>query len=325
MVELNNGNKMPVLGIGTFAGFDPCKSMTTSEAVSLALEVGYRHIDCAYCYNNEGEIGEAVRYGLEKLKIPREDLFITSKLWNEYHKPEDVEAACRQSLSNLGLQSLDLYLMHWPFAFERQHPDGIHPVDFNHKFDYDTETHFTQTWKAMEALIEKGLVKAIGVSNFNEDQIKTLINNCQIKPAVNQIECHPYLTQDPLVAFCKAQDIHITAYSPLGCKDRVWRSDNDDVPLLEHPILLQVAKKYEKTVPQLLLKWQIQREITVVPRMRTASHIYENFRLMDWSICTNDTKTIARLNKDNRLYLPLIEGRPWCSDHPHYPFKTSSI
>jgi len=127
------------------------------------------------------------------------------------------------------------------------------------------------------------------------------------------------------VAFCKAQDIHITAYSPLGCKDRVWRSDNDDVPLLEHPILLQVAKKYEKTVPQLLLKWQIQREITVVPRMRTASHIYENFRLMDWSICTNDTKTIARLNKDNRLYLPLIEGRPWCSDHPHYPFKTSSI
>jgi len=317
--------KMPFLGIGTFEGFDPdSKSLTTSEAVSLALEVGYRHIDCAFAHNNEVEIGKAISYGLENLNIPRNEIFVTSKLWNEYHKTEDVEAACRKSLSNLGLQNLDLYLMHWPFAFERQHPKGIYPVDFTYQFQYDTKTHFTETWLAMEKLVDKGLVKAIGVSNFNEEQIKTLINNCHIKPVVNQIECHPYLSQDPLVAFCKDNNIQVTAYSPLGCKDRLWKSE-EDMSLLEHPKLIQVAENYDKTVAQLLLKWQIQREIAVVPRMRTASHIWENFRLMDWSLSSNDMKDISGLNKDNRLYLPLIEGRPWCSDHPHYPFETPSI
>jgi len=323
---LNNGRKMPVLGIGTFTGFVADKPMTTSEAVTFALKIGYRHIDCAYAHNNEAEISIAIKNAYNNLGIKREEIFVATKLWNEFHKPEDVEPALRQSLRNLGLDYLDLYLMHWPFAFEKQHQtDILHPVDFTHKFVYDTQTHFTETWGAMEALVHKGLVKSIGVSNFNEDQLQMLINNCTVKPTVNQIECHPYLNQHRLMAFCNANNIRITAYSPLGCKDRLWTSPLDDQPLLEHTTLRGIAKKHKKSIAQILLRWQIQREVAVVPRMRTPEHISENFLLWDWTLSENDMLEIHDLNRDNRLYLPLIEGQPWCSDHPHYPFKINSI
>jgi len=318
---------MPILGIGTFSGFEAEKPMTTSEAVTFALKIGYRHIDCAYAHNNETEIGIAIKTAIHDMGMKRQDMFVASKLWNEFHKPEDVEPALRQSLTNLGLEYLDLFLMHWPFAFERQHKktDIIHPVDFSKKFVYDTQTHFTETWSAMETLVRKGLVKSIGVSNFNQDQLQMLINNCKVKPTVNQIECHPYLNQHRLMAFCKSNNIRITAYSPLGCKDRLWKSQKDDQPLLEHPALLRMSRHYEKSIAQILLRWQIQRGIAIVPRMRTPDHISENFLLWDWNLSENDMQEIQALNQDNRLYLPLIEGQPWCSDHPHYPFKTNCI
>ena len=196
---------MPLLGIGTFNGFRDDKPITISQAVCQAIKIGYRHIDCAYAYNNETEIGAAIKEAEKKYKLERSQLFITSKLWNEFHKSEDVEPALKQSLLNLGLDYLDLYLMHWPFAFERKHQTEIHPVDFSQKvsstseakgffffflkvtklqFVYDIETHFTQTWQAMETMVEKGLVKAIGVSNFNEDQLQILINNCKVSGVV---------------------------------------------------------------------------------------------------------------------------------------------
>lgn len=203
---LNNGLAMPLLGIGTFNGFRDDKPITISQAVCQAIKIGYRHIDCAYAYNNETEIGAAIKEAEKKYKLERSQLFITSKLWNEFHKSEDVEPALKQSLLNLGLDYLDLYLMHWPFAFERKHQTEIHPVDFSQKvsstseakgfffffflkvtklqFVYDIETHFTQTWQAMETMVEKGLVKAIGVSNFNEDQLQILINNCKVSGVV---------------------------------------------------------------------------------------------------------------------------------------------
>ena len=201
---LNNGLAMPLLGIGTFNGFRDDKPITISQAVCQAIKIGYRHIDCAYAYNNETEIGAAIKEAEKKYKLKRSQLFITSKLWNEFHKSEDVEPALKQSLVNLGLDYLDLYLMHWPFAFERKHQTEIHPVDFSQKvsstseakgfffllkvtklqFVYDIETHFTQTWQAMETMVEKGLVKAIGVSNFNEDQLQMLINNCKVSRVV---------------------------------------------------------------------------------------------------------------------------------------------
>merc|ERR1712059_153006 len=185
-----------------------------TEAVEHALKSGYRHIDCAAVYGNEAEVGAGIRAS----GVAREDIFVTSKLWNTKHHPEDVEAACRKTLADLGLNYLDLYLIHWPVAFERG--DVAFPKNEDGSLRYDIETHPTTTWLAMEKLVEKGLVRTIGLSNFNSEQITDILKKGSIKPVTNQVECHPYLTQAKLLEFCKERDITLTAYSPLGSPDR---------------------------------------------------------------------------------------------------------
>lgn len=325
-LELWNGQTMPLLGIGTFSGFDICEKTDNvlCGAVKTALTKGYRHIDCAYAYNNEKVVGEAIHYGLNQLGIKRQDLFVVSKLWNEYHKPQDVEPALRQTLANLGLQQLDLFLMHWPFAFKRQYSHGMYPVDFTCKFEYDVETHPTNTWLAMEKLVTKGLVKSIGVSNFNSRQLQDILSRGQLKPSVNQVECHPYLNQEKLVSFCHANGIRVTAYSPLGCRDRLWAVPGQ-TEILQDPSLVEMSKKYHKSVAQIVLKWQMSRGIAVIPRMKCRAHIEDNLEAAsyEWGLSEEDVFCINSLNKDERLYLPIVEdGLPWCSDHPHYPFHS---
>uniref|UniRef100_UPI00398E3B47 aldo-keto reductase family 1 member A1-A n=1 Tax=Pristiophorus japonicus TaxID=55135 RepID=UPI00398E3B47 len=313
-VTLATGQKMPLVGLGTWKS----SAGQVKSAVCYALEVGYQHIDCAYAYSNEHEIGEALHEKLQASKsIKRKDIFITSKLWNTKHHPDDVETACRMTLEDLQLDDLDLYLMHWPMAFERgnimipKNDDGtVHYANSDYK----------DTWKAMEKLLEKGLVKAIGLSNFNAKQIS--VATC--RPVVNQIECHPYLIQNQLVDHCTKQRIVVTAYSPLGSPDRPWARPGD-LKLLEDPRILQIAEKYGKSPAQVIIRWQVQRGIACIPKSATPSRIKENIEVFDFMLSMKDMKQIESFDCNGRLIVPTIERggmRVWRdSSHQDFPFN----
>ncbi|MBN3301089.1 A1A1A dehydrogenase, partial [Amia calva] len=269
---LSTGQRMPLIGLGTW------KSLPgqVKQAVLIALDSGYRHIDCAAAYGNEQEVGQAMweRVGPEKL-IKREDVFVTSKLWNTKHHPEDVEPACKKSLADLGLHYLDLYLMHWPMAFQRG--DEVMPRREDGTIQY-ADTHYRDTWKAMEQLVDKGLVKAIGLSNFNAKQTDEILRICRHKPVVNQVECHPYLTQKQLLTHCHDRGVALTAYSPLGSPDRPWATPGEP-QLLNDPQILAIAGQYGKTPAQVLIRWQVQRGIICIPKSVTQYRIQQNIQV----------------------------------------------
>ncbi|XP_064415829.1 aldo-keto reductase family 1 member A1-B [Latimeria chalumnae] len=315
---LNNGKKMPLIGLGTWKS----SPGQVGSAVKYALDVGYCHIDCATVYENEPEIGQVFQEKVGPGKaIKREDLFVTSKLWNTKHHPDDVEPSVRKTLQDLKLDYLDLYLIHWPHGFERgdilfpNNPDG------SIRYDY---TDFKETWKAMEKLVEKGLVKTIGLSNFNSRQIDEIIGIATIKPAVLQVECHPYLVQSELLAHCQSRGLVMTAYSPLGSPDRAWRRPEEPV-VLEEPRIKTLADKYSKSPAQVILRWLIQRGVVTIPKSVTPSRIQENFQVFDFALTQEEVKTIDGLNRNCRYILPMIEvdGKLVARDagHPQYPFN----
>lgn len=250
--------------------------------------------------------------------MERSQLFVTSKLWNNKHHPEDVEAACRNSLADLGLDYLDLYLIHWPTGFLRG--DEKFPKNEDGSVKYDFDIHPTDTWLAMEKLVEKGLVKSIGVSNFNSVQIADILEKGKIVPATNQVECHPYLNQSKLLNFCKERGITITAYSPLGSPDRPWAKP-DDVKLLDDAKLRAIAAKYNKSTAQLLIRWQVQRGVVVIPKSVTPSRIEENFNVFDFELTAEEMKEIDSFDCAGRIILPMLNGKPRDAGHPHFPFN----
>lgn len=315
---LSTGRKMPLLGLGTW------KSDTgkVKQAVIWALEAGYRHIDCAAIYGNEAEIGEAFQEMLGPDKpLRREDVFITSKLWNTKHHPEDVEPALLKTLKDLKLEYLDLYLIHWPYGFLRG--DVLFPKREDGTMQYDY-TDYKETWAAMEKLVEKGHVRSIGLSNFNSRQIDDILSVASIKPTVLQVEGHPYLTQVELLAHCRDRGLVMTAYSPLGSPDRIWKQADEPI-LLQDPVIISLAEKYGKSPAQIILRWQTQRGVVTVPKSVTESRIKENIQVFDFTLEVEEMKTITKLNIPRRYIVPMLEVGGECvprdAGHPYYPFN----
>jgi alcohol dehydrogenase (NADP+) len=285
---------IPALGFGTLIP-DPAVTITATRD---ALEAGFRHFDCAERYGNEREVGTALQAGLAAGGIAREDIFVTTKLWNSNHRPERVEPAFEASLHRLGLDYLDLYLIHTPFAF--QPGDEQDPRDQNGNVLYDRDVTLPDTWKAMESLVDHGKCRAIGLSDIALDGLLPVYEAARIKPAVVQVESHPYLPETELLEFCKKNDVVFLAFAPLGHGMKPG--------LLEDPVISAIAARVGKTPAQVLLAWAVQRGTALLTTPRTAARARENY---DISALPEDAlDEINRIQIRQRLNAVVNTGVP---------------
>lgn len=307
-VKLNDGNEIPIFGLGTWKS----APNAVKQAVVDAVKAGYRHIDCAFVYGNENEVGEALTELFAEGVVKREDLFITSKLWNAFHSTHLVKGALEETLKLLKIDYLDLYLIHWPFGYVEG--EGNFPVDKETNKTKLSDVDYVDTWKGMEGVKKAGLTKSIGVSNFNHEQIDRILASCEIPPAMNQVECHPYLTQNKLIEYCKSKNIVVTAYSPLGSPDRPW-AKSDDPALMADPKVVAIAEKYKKSPAQVLIRFQIDRGIVVIPKSVTKDRIISNQQVFDFSLTPEEIKTLESFDRGFRFC-----ALEWIGEHKYYPF-----
>ncbi len=259
-ITLNNGVKMPLLGLGTFRSADGDEAY---NAVTYALKAGYRHIDTAAVYGNEQSVGDAIK----DFGIPRDEIFITTKLWNDDMRSGTQRKAIESSLAKLGVDYVDLYLVHWPVRGK-----------------------YVESWLALEKFYEEGLARAIGVSNFHIHHLEDVFEAGSVIPAVNQVECHPYLTQEPLAAYCASKNILFEPWSPLAAGKA-----------LGDPLLMEIGKKHKKTTAQVILRWGLQLGYANIPKSINEDRIISNMDLFDFSLDEDDMKKISSLNKDQRV------------------------
>ena len=287
--ELASGAYIPAMGLGTWQA----PETLAYTAVKQALHCGYHHIDCAAIYLNEPAIGQALGEYIKQDSSRREQLWITSKLWNSYHAPEAVAPAVKRTLKALQLDYLDLYLIHWPVAFKTE--IGLHSPQSGDGFISLDALPLTETWHAMEALVTEGLVKYIGVSNVSSSKLQTILDAATIPPIVNQVECHPHFPQHELIQFCHKKKVHFSGYSPLGSGmlPETLAEQNEPM-LLDNHIIIDLARHYHATPAQILLAYQLARGISVLPRSVHPGHIQENF---DAQTIELDDAAIERINR----------------------------
>uniref|UniRef100_A0A336MW44 CSON005706 protein n=1 Tax=Culicoides sonorensis TaxID=179676 RepID=A0A336MW44_CULSO len=274
-------------------------------------------LNTAYFYENEKEVGEALRAKIAEGAVKREELFVVTKLWNSFHDPAHVETAFQKSLENLNLDYIDLYLMHMPMAYEFRGFDGdLLPKDADGNLCYG-DVDYVETWKAMEKLMETGKVKSLGISNFNSKQITRLLEVAKIKPVVNQVECSIQLNQKKLTKFCKDLGIVLTAYSPMGRPHNYGKDPNVPKPALLDEKVIEIGKKYGKTSGQVVLKYLVQ-ELGVVPIPKSANseRIKQNIDIFDFTLTPEDCQYLDSLNTNTRT-IPFA----LCLKHKYYPFN----
>jgi len=307
-LQFRNGDQMPILGLGTWKS----EPGDVYKAVKAAIAVGYRHIDCAFIYGNEAEVGKGLSESFSEGVVTRDQIWITSKLWNDAHAPEDVQPALEKTLSDLQLDYLDLYLIHWPVALRKglaglpQTPEDLVPLE---------TIPTSATWEAMEGLVSQGLCRHIGVSNFSIPKLKGLLEKAAHKPEMNQIELHPYLQQSEMLEFCRNSGVHLTAYSPLGSRDRPSLLKTEDEPiLLEEPTIAAIASRHQATPAQVLIAWAIHRGTGVIPKSVNPERIEQNLAAAEVSLTQQDLDEIAKLDRHRRY----VNGEIWAIEGSSY-------
>lgn len=299
---LNNGQAMPALGFGTLVS----DRAETRNATKAAVEVGFRHLDCAERYRNEEEVGLALKDLLADGTVRREDLFVTTKLWNNNHRPERVKPALQASLNKLGLDEADLYLIHTPFAFKPG--DDQDPRDAHGAVVYDEGVPLEDTWGAMEALVDEGLSRAIGLSDIDVEGTRRVVEAARIAPAVVEVEAHPYHPQWELNEFCKSSGVIVLAFAPLG--------HAMEPRLLDDPLVVTIARELAKTPAQVLLAWGIQRGTAVLTSSVRAGRIAENFDVT--ALPDSAMQAISdRLETRHRFNSVVDAGEPGFIEVPH--------
>jgi alcohol dehydrogenase (NADP+) len=297
---------MPALGLGTWKAAPG----EVGQAVGTALELGYRHIDCAAIYGNEAEIGAALAGALSSGVVRREQLWITSKLWNDCHAPEQVRPALERTLADLQLDQLDLYLIHWPVVHTR---GVLMPSQASDQIPL-AQLPLEQTWSAMEALVDAGLVRHIGVSNSSAAKLAALLPHCRIRPAMNQIERHPWLQQHDLLAFCYQHGIAVTAYSPLGSP-----AAGGPAPLLNEPTIKAIAAGHGASSAQVLLAWGIACGTTVIPKSVQRERLAANLAAAQLQLSPEELAQINALDRHHRF----VDGSFW--ELPGGPYTRANL
>ncbi|CAJ0837212.1 364_t:CDS:2, partial [Entrophospora sp. SA101] len=346
------GDRMPLVGFGSWE----LPNDKVADSIYQALKNDYRLLDCAALYGNEKEIGDGIKKAIDYGIVKRDDIFITSKLWNTFHKKEHVRPALERTLNDLKVKYLDLYLIHFPISLKHVDPKERYPADWYYDtknktciqenvtiretweameelvdsglvryfvcvdpkerypadWYYDTKNKtciqenvtIRETWEAMEELVDSGLVRNIGISNFNAALIMDLLKYARVKPAVLQIEHHPYLTQEQLVDYAKSQGLAVNAYSSIRSSSYGPKKDENSPQLLKEPILEQIAKKYNRSTAQVALRWAVQRNIVVIPKSTNPSRLVENHKVIEFTLTDEEVKAISSLDRKLRFNDP---------------------
>lgn len=308
-ISLRSGTQLPAVGLGLWK-IDP---QHTASSVVDAIKAGYRHLDGACDYGNEPEAGQGVRQAIEQKLCTREQLWVTSKLWNTYHRTEHVRQAAERSLKDWGLDYFDLYLIHFPIPlayvpFDQRYPPGWFfdpsPPEGSPRMVPDLVS-IAETWRAMEDLVDRGLVRHIGISNFGSSLIRDLLSYARIRPEVLQIESHPYLTQSKLLRYCQQEQIAVTAFSPLGAGSYVpLNMATEAQSVLKESVVAQIAQRHSRTSAQVVLRWGVQRGTSVIPKTSRRERLSENIALFDFVLSEVEMEQIGQLDRHQRFNDP---------------------